>query len=93
MLAGTVFRLTTQKCSVLNGPGPPQGPAGGPPRALDGTGRQKAVCSRPGNLGTAVIVNDSGPYNVRQIGVGERAGLPGTAGQSFCSIQLFRLLD
>jgi len=65
---------------VLNGPGPPQGPARGLSRALDGTGGQKAVRSRPGNLRTAIIVKDGGPYNVRQIGVGERAGLRGTAG-------------
>jgi len=54
--------------SVLNGPGPPQGPAGGLPRALDGAGPQKAVRSRLGNLRTAVIVKGGGPYNVSQIG-------------------------
>jgi len=75
-------RQTIGSISVLNGPGPPQGAAGGLPRALDGTGRQKAVRSRPGNLRTAVIVKDGGPYNVRQIGlgIGERARLRGTAG-------------
>jgi len=66
--------------SVLNGPGPLQGPMGGLPRALDGTGRQNAVHIRPGNLRTAVIVEDGGPCKVRQISVGDCGGLPGTAG-------------
>jgi len=60
--------------------GPRRARRGGLPRALDGTERQNAVCSRPGNLRTAVIVKDGVPYNVRQIGVGERAGRRGTAG-------------
>jgi len=41
---------------------------------------QKAVSSRSGNFSTAVIVEDSGPYDVRKIGVEDRAGLRGTAG-------------
>ena len=51
--------------SVLNSPGPPQGPTGGLPRALDRTGRQNAVHTRPRNLRMAFIVEDSKPCKVR----------------------------
>ena len=69
--------------SVLNGPGPPQGPTGGLPRALDRTGRQNAVHTRPGNLRTAVMVEDGGPCKVRHFSVGvagDGRGRQGTAG-------------
>ena len=65
--------------SVLNGPGPPQGPTGGLPRALDRTGRQNAVHTRPRNLRTAVIVEDRGPCKVRHFSVGDFRGRQGTA--------------
>ena len=54
--SGDLASLGFQTCvtSVLNRPA-------GLPRALDGTGRERAVRSRPGNLGTAGIVKDSGP--------------------------------
>jgi len=49
------------------------------------TGRdgKNAVHARPGNLRTAVIVEDGGPCKVRQIREGDCRGLwglPGTAG-------------
>jgi len=66
--------------SVLNGPGPPQGPTGRLPRALDRTGRQNAVHTRPGNLRTAVFVADGGPCKVRHFSVGDGRGLWGTVG-------------
>ena len=55
----------------------PVGPDGG---TAESPGRQKAVRSRPGSLRAAVIVNDGGHCNLGQTGVGERAGLRGTAG-------------
>ena len=64
--------------SVRNGPGPRQGPAGGLPRAPDGTGRHNAVYTRPSNLKTAVLMEDRGPYKVRHFSVGDCRGLPGT---------------
>ena len=66
--------------SVRNGPGPRQGPAGGLPRAPDGTGRQNAVHTRPSNLRTAVLMEDGGPCKVRHFSVGDCRGLPGTTG-------------
>ena len=66
--------------SVHNGPGPRQGPAGGLPRAPDGTGRQNAVHTRPSNLRTAVLMEDGGPCEVRHFSVGDFRGLPGTTG-------------
>jgi len=53
---------------------------GGTAKSLDGTGRQNAVHTRPGNLRTAVIVLDGGPCKVGKITVGDCRGLRGTAG-------------
>ena len=66
--------------SVRNGPGPRQGPAGGLPRAPDGTGQHNAVHTRPSNLRTAVLMEDRGPCKVRHFSVGDCRGLPGTTG-------------
>jgi len=66
------------QCSQRSGA--PVGPGGGTAKSPGRDGTAKAVRSLLGNLRTAVIVKDGGPYNVRQIGVGERAGLRGTAG-------------
>ena len=60
-------------------------PVGGTVKS-PGRGRQQmAVCSRPGILLVTAVAKDGWPYNVRQICVWERAGLRGTAGQSFCT--------
>ena len=45
--SATILIVVETKFSVRNGPGPRQGPAGGLPRALDGTGRHNAVHTRP----------------------------------------------
>ena len=50
------------------------------PRALDRTGRQNAVYTRPENLKTAVLDEDRGPCKVRHFSVGEGRGLQGTMG-------------
>ena len=60
--------------SALNSPGPQQGSVVRPLRALDRTGRQNAVRSRPGILRRAVIAKDGEPYNLRQISVGGYGG-------------------
>jgi len=90
---GRAMDVLEEVTSVLNGPGPPKGPAVGLPRALDGTGRQKAVRSRLGNLGTAVIVKDGVPYNLRQIGVGEPVGQRGTAGDCRAEFLLHSIIS
>lgn len=45
------------------------------------------VHPRPGNLRTAAIAKDGGPYNVRQVGLGDCGGLRGTAGD--CQVKFF----
>jgi len=47
------------------------------PRALDGTGRKRAV--RLGKIRTALIFEDGVPHNVRKFGVGTMGALLGTA--------------
>lgn len=49
------------------------------PRALDETGRQNAVRSRPRSPRMVVIAKGGGPYSAKQIGAGDRGGLRGTA--------------
>ena len=66
------------QCSQRSGA--PVGPGGGLPRALDRTGRQNAVHTRPRNLRTAVIVENGGPCKVRHFSVGGCRGRQGTAG-------------
>jgi len=66
--------------SVRSRPGARRGPAGGPPRAPDGTGRLAVV--RPGRFKgrTAVFRQDGGPYRVRHVNAGQGDGRQGTAG-------------
>jgi len=66
------------QCSQRSGA--PIEPHAGLPRSLDGTGRQNAVHTRPGNLRKAVIEEDCGPCKVRQISVGDCRGRRGIAG-------------
>ena len=58
---------TCVQCSQR--PVAPQGPTRGLPRALDRTGRQNAVHTRPRNLRAAVIADDGGPCKVRHFSV------------------------
>ena len=51
------------------------------------------VRSRPGNLRTVAIVKDGGPYNIRQISVGERAGPRGTAGDCRAEFLLHSIIS
>ena len=69
---------TRMQCSQRSGA--PAGLDGETARALDRTGRQNAVHTRPGSLRTAVIVEDGGPCKVRNFSVGGCRGLQGTAG-------------
>jgi len=66
--------------SVRSRPGARRGPAGGLPRAPDGTGRLTVV--RPGRFKgrTAVFRQDGGPYRVRHVSAGQGDGRQGTAG-------------
>ena len=66
--------------SVLSRLGARRGPAGGLPRAPDGTGRLAVV--RPGRFKgrTAVFRQDGGPYRVRHVSAGQGDGRRGTAG-------------
>jgi len=78
MLNGMHHRNTT---SVRSRPGARRGPAGGLPRAPDGTGRLAVV--RPGRFKgrTAVFRQGGGPYRVRHVSAGQgdgRQGRPGT---------------
>ena len=61
------------QCSQRCGPLP--GPTGGLPRALDWTGRQNAVHTRPGNRRTGAFVEEGGPCKVRDSSAGDCGGL------------------
>ena len=52
-------------------------------------GGQNGVLSCPGNLRTAVIAKDSGPYKVRQIGVGSMGNSRGLLGKNICTFFFF----
>ena len=75
-----MMALPKWETSVRSRPGARRGPAGGLPRAPDGTGRLAVV--RPGRFKgrTAVFRQDGGPYRVRHVSAGQGDGRPGTAG-------------
>ena len=57
--------------SVRNRPGARRGPAGGLPRAPDGTGRLAVVRPVRPKGRTAVFGQDGGPYRVRHVSAGQ----------------------
>ena len=63
----TSARLT----SVLSLPRARRGPAGGLPRAPDGTGRLAVVCPGCCKGRTAVFRQEGGPYSVRHVSAGQ----------------------
>ena len=66
---GTLIYCSAKQCSQPSGG--PAGPAGGLPRAPDGTGRLAVVRPVLPKGRTAVFGQDGGPYRVRHISAGQ----------------------